>query len=789
MQDNWMSFWKGNGKWFGLIIFFGLLPFLSILFSHEILFASDQLGSASWSVYFDAWRHGDIPFWNPYHLGGMPIFDASPADGSYPFFILLGILLSPEKVVQYGFILHVLIAGCAAFLLVRKIFNLSGLLSFALALAYMLNTNFISHIHAGHTGKFHIMAWLPLSLFFLIRSLQKEGKWFHLLGLSLTITLFILTSHLQFTYYVLMGYFLFWCFKIGISFKEKDYGRSFTLVLKFWIPILLGVGLAFPLFYPPTQYNKLFSVRGQGERTTYEHATSWSMHPEEVASLIVPEFSGFDVKGEKKYWGQNPFKLNSEYPGLAVLFLGAFGLFAFRSRWFYFWAGLGLLSIIFGLGAHTFFFRLFYDFIPGIKNFRAPSMILFWLAIALLMMSAQTLSLLEKTLLDMSEAKKQQWTKKLFQFGFGFSGLLILGGLSASATYGLWNSTLGSTNFPNINAQPSNYSDFSVGTIKNGVLLAILVFALGKWVLQGSNWNKFGLVLAAIVLVDLYLVDNKFIYGIDFNRIFPKEQAVEYLKTDTSSFRVFGVPGAYDRGYMQYNKIQTADDWADNEYTIYRAYRGNDYQQNPNFFFGLQQNPDGTVGGSKFLDMLNVKYIAFRTQNDPGIKLALNKTVLPRAYFVHQWENADDNVILEKMKTPEFDPKRKVLVSSTTPTPFSGADSDSTSAIIKRNYEGFSRLDYNVKNTSSGLLVLSEIYFPFWQVTVNGKPVTLLRVNYAFRGVLLPAGENHVEMHYVSPWIHKSFYISLAALLGLGIFLFFSRYLPKGKAILAVSKP
>src|SRR5690606_37632345 len=122
----------------------------------------------------------------------------------------------------------------------------------------------------------------------------------------------------------------------------------------------------------------------EGPRTTYEHATCWSLNPEEAAALIVPEFSGIN----ENYWGRNPFKINTEYPGLAVLFLAVFGLAVFRKKWMWLWGGVGLLATLFALGAHTPLFWFFYNFVPGIKSFRAPGMMMFWLATSLLMMAA-----------------------------------------------------------------------------------------------------------------------------------------------------------------------------------------------------------------------------------------------------------------------------------------------------------------------------------------------------------------------------------------------------------------
>ena len=48
-----------------------------------------------------------------------------------------------------------------------------------------------------------------------------------------------------------------------------------------------------------------------------------------------------------------------------------------------------------------------------------------------------------------------------------------------------------------------------------------------------------------------------------------------------------------------------------------------------------------------------------------------------------------------------------------------------------------------------GLLVFSEIHYPEgWQLTIDGEPAELLRVNYAFRAAVVPAGDHTVEMAF-----------------------------------------
>ena len=79
-----------------------------------------------------------------------------------------------------------------------------------------------------------------------------------------------------------------------------------------------GGGRNVPLYsYTGSESKRAAGQDGSG-RTDAEqlaYAQSWSLHPEEVASLIVPEFGGFRLPKENSstYWGRNPGKDNSAF--------------------------------------------------------------------------------------------------------------------------------------------------------------------------------------------------------------------------------------------------------------------------------------------------------------------------------------------------------------------------------------------------------------------------------------------------------------------------------------------
>jgi uncharacterized membrane protein YfhO len=80
-----------------------------------------------------------------------------------------------------------------------------------------------------------------------------------------------------------------------------------------------------------------------------------------------------------------------------------------------------------------------------------------------------------------------------------------------------------------------------------------------------------------------------------------------------------------------------------------------------------------------------------------------------------------------------------------------------------------SSLDLKVTTPSDGLLVLSEVYYPGWQATVNGQATAVLRVDYILRGVPIPAGEHDVEFNYRPATFRGGAVISGATLFALAV--------------------
>jgi uncharacterized membrane protein YfhO len=74
------------------------------------------------------------------------------------------------------------------------------------------------------------------------------------------------------------------------------------------------------------------------------------------------------------------------------------------------------------------------------------------------------------------------------------------------------------------------------------------------------------------------------------------------------------------------------------------------------------------------------------------------------------------------------------------------------------------RLVVDTSAEGTGLLVLGDAWFPGWYATVDGAAADVHRVNWAFRGVVVPTGRHAVELRYRP----RSFVVGAAlSLLGL----------------------
>ena len=74
-------------------------------------------------------------------------------------------------------------------------------------------------------------------------------------------------------------------------------------------------------------------------------------------------------------------------------------------------------------------------------------------------------------------------------------------------------------------------------------------------------------------------------------------------------------------------------------------------------------------------------------------------------------------------------------------------------------------MELEIESSGRAILSSSEILYPGWTATINGKAADLLTVNLAFRGVPLEPGESRVVMEYFPQGLASSLLVTLASLM------------------------
>ena len=72
-------------------------------------------------------------------------------------------------------------------------------------------------------------------------------------------------------------------------------------------------------------------------------------------------------------------------------------------------------------------------------------------------------------------------------------------------------------------------------------------------------------------------------------------------------------------------------------------------------------------------------------------------------------------------------------------------------------------LRYSATVSSTAFVVFSEMYYPHgWKSFINGEEVSHLRVNYALRGLVIPAGKHEILFKFEPDVVARGSRIQLA---------------------------
>ena len=162
-----------------------------------------------------------------------------------------------------------------------------------------------------------------------------------------------------------------------------------------------------------------------------------------------------------------------------------------------------------------------------------------------------------------------------------------------------------------------------------------------------------------------------------------------------------------------------------------------------------------------------------------GVEIIKNKRALPRVWLVAEAEAVDGEEALRRISGESehpFDPKRTALLevaANELPSLPGGPTSPDASARLLE--EEPSRLVIETQSVTPALLVVSEMIYPGWVATVDGRTTPIHATNFILRGIAVPAGKHRVELRYTAPAARNGALISLFSLGIIGALTVWSR--------------
>ena len=761
-----------------------LLLFRAFVFSHDMLYGGDtlSLGYVARAFYANALKTlHRVPGWAPPILGGTPFLEAlSGGDALYPTSLLL-VLMEPFRALGWKLVLHVLAAGFFMYGWVRALgrSRAAGLLA---GVAYMLAPFFVSLVHPGHDGKIFVTALTPLMYWAVERSFARGGV-LPFVGTALVVAGVIYTTHFQMAYFLFGSVGLYALFRSVQIGRVHGPGRATKRFALFLAASVLGAAAAGVQLLPAVRYVTEYSRRTQTTReaageTSLAWSSSWSLHPEEVVTLVLPEFAGNDAGGhpwaERTYWGRNPFKDNHEYGGLVVLLLAAVS-FAGAARpgvrWFF--TGLGTLALLFALGAHTPVWRIFYEIVPGVRLFRAPSQVIF-----LFGFGAATLAAfgLDRILSLAREGGNDAWRRPMRTLAVGTGVMILLALLASSgALTSIWTAVVD----PGLDAARADALARLRPFISRGAWVGTFV-AVGVtglvWALRERYLGATALVAGLVFLAaaDEMRVGDTFIQTLDFGRWAAPDPNARFLIGQESRgdpFRVFSVAQQGQDVKPAMYGLELVAGHHPNDLARYRELIG---MVGSGFPRNLVDAPD-------IARLLNVRFIIWptwqlgpqkglqavsetRTQDGRAYETVYAFPGLPRARLLARAVVKSDAEAVPYMLSDAFDPDSEVVLAREPPIRLDGRP---VAGEVRWGLREPDHLRLSVRADRPALLVIADNWFPAWHATVDGKDAPVLRAYHTLRAVPVPAGEHTVELVYHSELVARSLVLSLLVLAGL----------------------
>lgn len=708
-----------------------------VLGSHAFSYRDAGLFGYPLAYYFrHCFWHGELPLWNPYSDCGIPFLAQWNTIVLYPFSIFY--LLVPLPWSMNFFILgHVLLAGIGMYFLAHRWFENRFAASVAgLAFAW----NGLSLHFLMWPGNIATLAWMPWIVLLVERAASRGRRW--IIWASFAGAMQMMTGSpeiISFTWLLALAFVALEIFEKKISFKPAVV-RSITIVV-------LVAGLSAAQLLP------FFDLLRHGNRDSSFGNDAWSLPAWGFANFLVPLFRctpsviGVFSQDEQQW-------TSSYYAGIAILGLALIALFKIRKSRTALLSVAAIAGIFFALGSAGFIFPALKHIFPALGFVRFP--------IKFIVVTIFCFPLLASAGIVWLKNQNSDSTRRTL---IGIA-LLICAAVFVILILARY------FPFPDDSWKVTAQN----GLVRISFLIAIFLGIYFQQRITQTSWK---------ILVSFGIL---FLFGLDVSTHTPRQvptvitRAYEPYQLQMSQTPRLGNSRAMITPEVQNRMDRSAHPYPLNLYLGQRAVllaNCNLLERIPkvNGFFTLHLREEYSVESllyeepdRRFPAMENFLGVSQTTSSTQLFKWNERTNFLPMATIGQKPVFADDATILSAIASPQFD-SRKTVYLPRDAEEFVSVTNSSEAKILSSDFAA-QKISINADAKSAAILVLAQSYYHVWKPRVDGKPVKLLRANYGFQAVEIPAGKHHIEFTYEDWNFRIGAAISLGVLAGCIGFLF-----------------
>ena len=737
-------------------------------------------------------RTGKVSRWSNATFSGMPTYQTAPSYQSVSVLnqaVKAYHLWLPENV-WYVF------AYLLGFYILLRAFDFRQSLAALGSIVWAFSSYFFIIIAAGHIWKVMALAYLPPMIAGIVLAYRGKYLWGFIVT-AIFAAFEVDANHVQMTYYYLFIILFMIIAYLVDAIRKKRMAQFVKATAVCAAGALIGILMNISNLYHTWQYAQE-SMRGKSELVKKDAAnqtssgldrdyiTQWSYGVDETWTLLVPNAKGgasvplaANTEAMKKadpnfmqiyqqlgqYWGDQPGTSGPVYVGAFVLMLFILGLFIVKGPIKWALLAATILSILLSWG-HNFmpFTNFFLDYIPMYSKFRTVA--------SILVIAEFTIPLLAMMALKKIVDEPDLLTKKakFVYISFGLTGgIALLFALMPTLFFSDFISSQELEAFKSIPAEYLSPLESNLRSIRESIFTAdcwrsFWIIVIGTLLLFLYKFKKLKAeymvgAIAILCLIDMWQVNKRYLNDEMFVEKSVREQAQPMTQTDRQILQ--------DKS-LDYRVLNLASNtFNENETSYYHKSIGGyhaaklrRYQELIDAYISPEMQKmmpaiakaggDMTKvdGDSLFpvLNMLNAKYFIVPLQANQTVAIE-NPYVYGNAWFVDKVtyvKNANEELgALGKLNL-----RHEAVADARFQSQLGESKNQDSTSIVKLTAYEPNQLTYDVRSATGGIVVFSEIFYPEWTATVDGKPLEIGRVDYVLRALNVDKGHHKVVLTF-----------------------------------------